>query len=148
MPLPKERCPRAALPPEARQPRSPRACPPPAGSRPVPLSNGRSGSSWRNCVVSASCCTIRISPPRAASPGLIPNGPGLAPNPNAGQPAVPQANGTQFAPTGGAATVVVPRTNVQVDEQSDRRMAVVRAGVSLQELVNNLNSLGVGPRDM
>jgi flagellar P-ring protein FlgI len=44
--------------------------------------------------------------------------------------------------------VVVPRTNVQVDEQSDRRMAVVRAGVSLQELVNNLNSLGVGPRDM
>ncbi len=61
---------------------------------------------------------------------------------------MPQANGTQFAPTGGAATVVVPRTNLQVDEQSDRRMAVVRSGVSLQELVNNLNALGVGPRDM
>jgi flagellar P-ring protein precursor FlgI len=27
-------------------------------------------------------------------------------------------------------------------------MAVVRSGVSLQELVNHLNSLGVGPRDM
>jgi len=42
----------------------------------------------------------------------------------------------------------VPRTNIQVDEQSDRRMAVVRSGVTLQELVNNLNALGVGPRDM
>ncbi len=89
-----------------------------------------------------------FAPAGTATPGVIPNGPGLAPNPNAGLPAVPQANGTQFAPTGGGATVVVPRTNVQVDEQSDRRMAVVRAGVSLQELVNNLNSLGVGPRDM
>jgi flagellar P-ring protein precursor FlgI len=44
--------------------------------------------------------------------------------------------------------VVVPRTNITVDEQSDRRMAVVHSGVTLQELVNNLNSLGVGPRDM
>lgn len=89
-----------------------------------------------------------FAPAGTATPGVIPNGPGLAANPNAGQPAVPQANGTQFAPAGGGATVVVPRTNIQVDEQSDRRMAVVRAGVSLQELVNNLNSLGVGPRDM
>jgi flagellar P-ring protein precursor FlgI len=89
-----------------------------------------------------------FAPAGTATPTLIPNGPGLAPNPNAGLPAVPQAGGTQFAPTGGAATVVVPRTNLQVDEQSDHRMAVVRSGVSLQELVNNLNSLGVGPRDM
>jgi flagellar P-ring protein FlgI len=89
-----------------------------------------------------------FSPAGTATPTLIPNGPGLAPNPNAGLPAVPQANGTQFAPTGGAATVVVPRTNVQVDEQSDHRMAIVHSGVSLQELVNNLNALGVGPRDM
>ena len=56
--------------------------------------------------------------------------------------------GVQFAPGGGGATVVVPRTNVQVDEQSDRRMAVLPAGVSLQELVSSLNALGVGPRDM
>jgi len=89
-----------------------------------------------------------FAPAGTATPTLIPNGPGLAPNPTAGLPAVPQANGTQFAPTGGAATVVVPRTNLQVDEQSDHRMAVVRSGVSLQELVNNLNALGVGPRDM
>jgi flagellar P-ring protein precursor FlgI len=89
-----------------------------------------------------------FAPAGTATPGVIPNGPGLAPNPDAGRPAVPQAEGTQFAPTGGAATVVVPRTNIQVDEQSDRRMAVVHSGVSLQELVNNLNALGVGPRDM
>jgi len=89
-----------------------------------------------------------FAPAGNVTPGLIPNGPGLAANPNAGLPAVPQSGGTQFAPGGGAATAVVPRTNVQVDEQSDRRMAVVRSGVSLQELVNNLNALGVGPRDM
>jgi flagellar P-ring protein precursor FlgI len=45
-------------------------------------------------------------------------------------------------------TTVVPRTDVQVDQQSDRRLAVLPAGISLQELVQNLNALGVGPRDM
>jgi flagellar P-ring protein FlgI len=71
--------------------------------------------------------------------------------PQANNPALPGPAGNanvQFAPGGGASTVVVPRTNIQVDEQSDHRMAVVNGGVSLQELVNNLNALGVGPRDM
>ena len=63
-------------------------------------------------------------------------------------PGPPGRGGVQFAPGGGGQTVVVPRTNVQVDEQSDRRMAVLPAGVTLQELVNSLNALGVGPRDM
>jgi flagellar P-ring protein FlgI len=63
-------------------------------------------------------------------------------------PGAPGGGGTQFAPGGGGQTVVVPRTNVQVDEQSERRMAVLPAGVTLQELVNSLNALGVGPRDM
>lgn len=45
-------------------------------------------------------------------------------------------------------TVVVPRTDVQVDEANDRKLAVLSEGVSLQELVNGLNALGVGPRDM
>ncbi|HEV2548477.1 MAG TPA: flagellar basal body P-ring protein FlgI [Stellaceae bacterium] len=63
------------------------------------------------------------------------------------QPA-PNQDGVQFAPGGGGQTVVVPRTDVRVDEQADRRMAVLPAGVSLQELVNSLNALGVGPRDM
>jgi flagellar P-ring protein FlgI len=54
----------------------------------------------------------------------------------------------QFAPGGGAQTVVVPRTTISVDEQSERRLAVLPEGVSLQQLVNSLNALGVGPRDM
>jgi flagellar P-ring protein precursor FlgI len=64
------------------------------------------------------------------------------------EPQTPGRGGVQFAPSGGAQTVVVPRTNVQVDEQQDRRMALLPAGVSLRELVDGLNALGVGPRDM
>ncbi len=51
-----------------------------------------------------------------------------------------------FSETG--QTVVVPRTEIEVDEGADRRLAVVNGGVSLQELVNGLNALGIGPRDM
>ncbi len=52
-----------------------------------------------------------------------------------------------FAPEG-AETVVVPRTNISVDEQSGNKMAVLQEGATLRDLVNGLNSLGVGPRDM
>ncbi len=45
-------------------------------------------------------------------------------------------------------TEVVPRTDIQVGEDDQRKLAVLRTGVSLQELVNGLNSLGVGPRDL
>ncbi|MGC2855651.1 flagellar basal body P-ring protein FlgI [Novispirillum sp. DQ9] len=45
-------------------------------------------------------------------------------------------------------TVVVPRTEIEVDEDSEKRLTVVDGGVNLQELVNGLNSLGIGPRDM
>ena len=45
-------------------------------------------------------------------------------------------------------TVVVPNTNIVVDDAADRRLATLREGVSLQELVNALNALGVGPRDL
>lgn len=48
----------------------------------------------------------------------------------------------------GGATTVVPRTTVSVDDGSDKRMAVLQSGVSLHELVQSLNALGVGPRDM
>lgn len=51
-----------------------------------------------------------------------------------------------FSQTG--TTTEVPRTEITVDEQEDRRLAVVDGGVSLQDLVNGLNALGVGPRDM
>jgi len=45
-------------------------------------------------------------------------------------------------------TAVVPRTDVEVDEDEERKMAVLPEGVSLQQLVDGLNALGVGPRDM
>ena len=51
-----------------------------------------------------------------------------------------------FSETG--TTQVVPRTDIQVDEGEDKKLTVVNTGVSLQELVNGLNALGVGPRDM
>lgn len=95
--------------------------------------------------------TVKITEtPQVSQPNpFAPTGQATTPvDPTSGLPTGPGANGVQFAPGGGAQTVVVPRTNLQVDEQSNRRMAVLPAGVSLQELVNSLNALGVGPRDM
>ncbi len=45
-------------------------------------------------------------------------------------------------------TVVVPRTDVQVDEQKDRKLGILDGSISLAELVDGLNALGVSPRDM
>ncbi len=59
-------------------------------------------------------------------------------------PQVSQPNA--FSNTG--ETEVVDRTDIQVEEDGDKRLAVVPSGVSLQELVNGLNALGIGPRDM
>jgi flagellar P-ring protein precursor FlgI len=55
---------------------------------------------------------------------------------------------SQPQPFGDGATVVVPRTDIGVDEQQDRRLGIVDGGITLQELVNGLNALGVGPRDL
>jgi flagellar P-ring protein precursor FlgI len=55
---------------------------------------------------------------------------------------------SQPNPLGGGATAVVPRTDIEVDDQADRRFGVFAAGVTLQELVRALNALGIGPRDM
>lgn len=52
-----------------------------------------------------------------------------------------------FAPPG-AETVVVPRTNVAVDEEEANQMVVLNRGATLNELVAGLNALGVGPRDL
>lgn len=52
-----------------------------------------------------------------------------------------------FAPEG-AQTVVVPRTQVSVDENNKSKMAVLKSGATLKDLVNGLNALGVGPRDL
>jgi flagellar P-ring protein precursor FlgI len=55
---------------------------------------------------------------------------------------------SQPAPLSNGETVVAPRTNVEVDDQSGRRMAIVGGAVTLQDLVDGLNAMGVGPRDM
>lgn len=51
-----------------------------------------------------------------------------------------------FSQTG--TTTTVPRTDVQVDQGQDTKLAVLQDGVTLQEFVNGLNALGIGPRDM
>lgn len=48
----------------------------------------------------------------------------------------------------GGETVVVPRTQIDIEEDANRRLTVMPSGVTLQELVDGLNALGVGPRDM
>jgi len=45
-------------------------------------------------------------------------------------------------------TETVDRTTVGVDEGEDKKLTVLDDGVSLQELVNGLNALGIGPRDL
>jgi flagellar P-ring protein FlgI len=45
-------------------------------------------------------------------------------------------------------TVVIPRTEIEIQDSSDKKLGVLRPGVSLQQLVNGLNALGIGPRDM
>jgi flagellar P-ring protein precursor FlgI len=45
-------------------------------------------------------------------------------------------------------TVVVPRTEIQVDDQHGRKMGILNAGPTLRDLVASLNALGVGPRDL
>ncbi|MDZ4370325.1 MAG: flagellar basal body P-ring protein FlgI [Phenylobacterium sp.] len=61
------------------------------------------------------------------------------------QPAVSQPGG--FAPRG-AETVVIPQSDVTVDEEKGKQFLTVRSGASLSTLVAGLNALGVTPRDM
>lgn len=60
-------------------------------------------------------------------------------------PQVSQPN--PFAPAG-AETVVVPRTDIKVEENNSSKMAMLSGAATLKDLVKGLNSLGVGPRDM
>ena len=45
-------------------------------------------------------------------------------------------------------TLLVPRTEVDIYQGGDNRMALVESNVTLADLVDGLNALGVGPRDM
>ncbi|MCK2054085.1 flagellar basal body P-ring protein FlgI [Methylobacterium sp. 37f] len=55
---------------------------------------------------------------------------------------------SQPAPLSNGATTVVPRTGVKVDTGDGNKLAVVKEGVTLRELVDGLNALGIGPRDL
>ena len=45
-------------------------------------------------------------------------------------------------------TLVLPRTGIDIDEGEENRLAVVDSNVTLADLVDGLNALGIGPRDM
>ncbi|MCB1991358.1 MAG: flagellar basal body P-ring protein FlgI, partial [Geminicoccaceae bacterium] len=45
-------------------------------------------------------------------------------------------------------TAEIPRTAIEVDDDSNKKLAVLETGVTLDDLVDGLNALGVGPRDM
>jgi flagellar P-ring protein precursor FlgI len=55
---------------------------------------------------------------------------------------------SQPAPFSNGQTTVVPRTGVKVDTGDGNKLALVKEGVTLRELVDGLNALGVGPRDL
>jgi flagellar P-ring protein precursor FlgI len=59
-------------------------------------------------------------------------------------PQVSQAN--PFAE--GGETVVVPRTDLDVNTDKDAKVAMLETGVTLQDLVTGLNRLGMQPRDI
>lgn len=62
----------------------------------------------------------------------------IAETPQVAQP-LPFANGE---------TVVVPRSEVSVNEDGATKLAIVPETVTLKQLVDGLNALGIGPRDM
>jgi flagellar P-ring protein precursor FlgI len=55
---------------------------------------------------------------------------------------------SQPNPFGDGETLRLPRTAIDIDEAGERRMALVEGNVTLADLVDGLNALGVGPRDM
>ncbi|WP_293807521.1 flagellar basal body P-ring protein FlgI [uncultured Bosea sp.] len=59
------------------------------------------------------------------------------------QPQVSQPN--EFAR---GRTVVTPQTSVKVDTGGGNKLALVKESVTLAELVDGLNALGIGPRDL
>jgi len=55
---------------------------------------------------------------------------------------------SQPGPLSNGTTQVVPRTSIDVDEEKGNKVVVMQEGVELQNLVDGLNALGVGPRDI
>ena len=55
---------------------------------------------------------------------------------------------SQPGPLSNGTTTTVPRTQIQIDDQHDRKLGILTASVTLRDLVASLNALGVGPRDL
>jgi flagellar P-ring protein precursor FlgI len=55
---------------------------------------------------------------------------------------------SQPEPFSDGQTARIPRSRVNVDDGGERKLAVISSGVSLRQLVDGLNALGIGPRDM
>ncbi len=55
---------------------------------------------------------------------------------------------SQPLPFSDGTTTTVPRTRVTVDDEKDNKLAILHSGVNLRQLVDGLNALGIGPRDM
>jgi flagellar P-ring protein precursor FlgI len=55
---------------------------------------------------------------------------------------------SQPAPFANGQTAIVPRTGVRVDTGDGARLAIIKEGVTLREVVDGLNALGIGPRDL
>jgi flagellar P-ring protein precursor FlgI len=45
-------------------------------------------------------------------------------------------------------TTTVDRTDIQIQEDEEKKLAVLNSSITLRELVEGLNALGIGPRDM
>jgi flagellar P-ring protein precursor FlgI len=78
---------------------------------------------------------VRISPVAIAQGGLTIS---VSEAPVASQP----------APLSDGETVVLPRTNINVDDGGGASLAMIGGGASLKSLVSGLNALGVSPRDL
>jgi flagellar P-ring protein precursor FlgI len=55
---------------------------------------------------------------------------------------------SQPAPFSNGETTVVPRTQVEVDDQRGRRLATLPRATTLKDVVDGLNALGLAPRDL
>jgi flagellar P-ring protein FlgI len=55
---------------------------------------------------------------------------------------------SQPGPFSNGTTRVVPRTNIQIDDKSSRRLTMINRTANLRDLVAGLNALGLGPRDL
>jgi flagellar P-ring protein precursor FlgI len=55
---------------------------------------------------------------------------------------------SQPGPFSNGQTVVVPNTRVDINDQHDKHLVMMHRAATLQDLVNGLNALGLGPRDL